>query len=478
MSFQPVIGLEVHAELNTETKMYCACRNEFGGEPNSRCCPVCTGMPGALPSLNKKAVEFALLAGAAMNAKIATKIVQSRKNYFYPDLPKGYQISQFALPLCTDGEFEYFFDGEVKRAAIRQIHIEEDAGKLIHLPGGGTMIDYNRCGVPLIEIVTQPIFHSPEQARAFLEALKTMLMYLGISDCRMQEGSLRCDVNVSLRKEGCDELMPRVEMKNVNTFSGAERAIRYEIERQTEILKSGGTVEQQTRRWDDEKRESFLLRNKENSADYRYFPEPDITPVEIPDTEIRKIKAMLPELEAAKRMRYINELHVSDASAAQISADPKIAHFFDECVELGALAEITANLILGQVQSCVNESKKDIAESGLTGENFAEVVKAIETSEISASAGKRAIAYLFENGGDASDAIEKLGLCQLSDKALIDALVEQVIEENPQAVSDYMAGKKNAFGFLTGQCMRKSGGRANPHMLCESIKENLERRFN
>ncbi len=478
MSFQPVIGLEVHAELNTETKMYCACRNEFGGEPNSRCCPVCTGMPGALPSLNKKAVEFAMMAGAAMNAKIAAKTAQSRKNYFYPDLPKGYQISQFALPLCTDGEFEYFFEGQVKRAAIRQIHIEEDAGKLIHLPSGETMIDYNRCGVPLIEIVTQPIFHSSEQARAFLEALKTMLMYLGICDCRMQEGSLRCDVNVSLREEDSNELMPRVEMKNVNTFSGAERAIEYEIKRQTGILKSGGKVEQQTRRWDDETRESFLLRSKENSADYRYFREPDIPVIEIPDAEIDRIKSKLPELEIAKRTRYISELHIPEAAAAQIGADPKVAAFFDECVGCGAAAENAANLILGQVQSCVNESKTDIAESGLNGENFAGVVKAIETSEISVSAGKRAVAYLFENGGSASDAIEKLGLCQLNDKAQIDALVEQIIEENPQAVSDYMAGKKNAFGFLTGQCMRKSGGSANPHMLCESIKEKLERRFN
>ncbi len=478
MSFQPVIGLEVHAELDTETKMYCTCRNEFGGEPNSRCCPVCTGMPGALPSLNKKAVEFAMLAGAAMNAKIASKTVQSRKNYFYPDLPKGYQISQFALPLCTDGEFEYFFEGEVKRAAIRQIHIEEDAGKLIHLPSGETLIDYNRCGVPLIEIVTQPIFHSPEQARAFLDALKTMLMYLGISDCRMQEGSLRCDVNVSLREDGCNELMPRVEMKNVNTFSGAERAIRYEIKRQTEILKAGGKVEQQTRRWDDEKRESFLLRSKENSADYRYFPEPDIPVIEISNEEKKQIKALLPEFEIAKRMRYINEMNVPEATAAQISANPKTARFFDKCIEFGASEETTANLIISQVQSCVNESKIEIAESGLTVESFAEVVKAIETSEISVSAGKRAVVYLFENGGSAGEAIEKLGLCQLSDRAQIDKLVAQVIEENPQAVSDYMAGKKNAFGFLTGQCMRKSGGRANPHMLCESIKENLERRVN
>lgn len=477
MSFEAVIGLEVHAELNTETKMYCSCRNEFGGEANSRCCPVCTGMPGALPCLNRKAIEFAMLAGAAVNADIANKTRQYRKNYFYPDLPKGYQISQFTIPLCTNGKFEYFYNREIKAAGIRQIHIEEDAGKLLHLPSGETKIDYNRCGVPLIEIVSDPVFNSPEQARAFLEALKTMLMYLGISDCRMQEGSLRCDVNVSLREAGSSELMPRVEMKNVNTFSGAERAMKYEIKRQTDILLAGGKVEQQTRRWDDEKRESFLLRSKENAADYRYFPEPDIPFIEISNEEIERIKKLLPELEVEKRQRYINKLGVADSSAAQISADPKLARFFDACIRRGTNAECAANLILGQVQSCVNESKTDIAESGLTADNFTDIIKAADEGRISLSAGKRAVAYLFENGGSAEDAIEKLGLSQLNDKASIDALVKRILDENPRAISDYMAGKKNAFGFLTGQCMRESGGRANPQILTESIKENLERRF-
>ena len=474
MKWQAVIGLEIHAELNTESKMYCSCKNEFGGVPNSRCCPVCTGMPGTLPRLNRRAVECAVLAGLAMNAKISERTLQCRKNYFYPDLPKGYQISQFHRPLCTDGVFEYFFRGKIERARIRQLHIEEDAGKLIHFTDGNTQIDYNRCGVPLIEIVTHPDFHSPEQARAFLEAVRVMLLYLGISDCRMQEGSLRCDVNVSLRREGEKVLAPRVEMKNVNTFSGAERAMEYEIRRQISVLEGGGEIHSETRRWDDERRESFLLRTKENAADYRYFPEPDLPPILVPRDMVKRLSAELPELEVQKRARYIGDFNLPQESAAQLSADPELARFFDKAVALGADAKSAANLLLGRVAECINESHTAISQSEITESAFADIIRLTQAGEISASAAKTAAAHIFTHGGDAKAVVEKLGLRQISDRAELERIAAMALGQNPQAVADYAAGKKNAFGFLTGQCMRLSRGSANPQLIAELLKEILE----
>ncbi len=475
MKWQAVIGLEVHVELKTESKMYCNCKNQFGGQPNTRCCPVCIGMPGTLPKLNKQAVEYAVLTGLAVDAKISSKTRQCRKNYFYPDLPKGYQISQFSAPLCTDGQFEYFYNNTACSARIRQIHIEEDAGKLIHSPSGETMIDYNRCGVPLIEIVTQPDFHSAEQARAFLESLRILLLYLGVSDCRMQEGSLRCDVNVSVRPVGSNVLMPRVEMKNINTFSGAERAIKYEIQRQCDILDNGGEIYQETRRWDDEANTSIVLRTKENAADYRYFPEPDIPYICISTEDVERIRENVPELEFAKKKRYIQQYGLAFDTAEQLSADPKLALFFDACVNNKAPAKETANLLLGQVLNCVNESGKSISDSGLTVENFTDIISYMCNDRISATSAKKAVAFLFNNAGTAENAVAELGIEQISDSVIIEKLVDMILQECPDAIADFKAGKKNALGYLTGQCMRQSGGKANPRLLSQILNEKMER---
>lgn len=475
MNWQAVIGLEVHVELKTKSKMYCSCKNQFGGQPNTRCCPVCTGMPGALPKLNKKAVEYAIRTGIAVEACIASETRQYRKNYFYPDLPKGYQISQFTLPLCTNGTFKYYYNNKACSARIRQIHIEEDAGKLIHSPNGETIIDYNRCGVPLIEIVTQPDFYSAEQARAFLESLKVLLLYLDVSDCRMQEGSLRCDVNVSVRTAGDTELMPRVEMKNINTFSGAERAIKYEIQRQCDILNSGGEVLQETRRWDDVTNTSAVLRTKENAADYRYFPEPDIPCICISSDDVQRIGKNIPELEFEKRRRYLEEYKLAFDTATQLSANHDLALFFDDCISGGAPVKETANLLIGQVLNCINDSGKSIVDSGLTAENFSDIIGCMCSDRISATSLKKAVAYLFDNGGTAEEAVAKLNLEQISDTHVIEELVDDILNENPEAISDFRAGKKNALGFLTGQCMRKSEGKANPRLLAVILNEKLER---
>lgn len=478
MNWEPVIGLEIHVELNTLSKMYCECENKFGGPPNTRCCPVCIGMPGTLPALNRQAVEHAISAGLAMHCEIAKETRQYRKNYFYPDLPKGYQISQYTLPLCRNGWLNYAAGGEEKRARIHQIHIEEDAGKLIHDPESGhTKIDYNRCGVPLIEIVTEPDFRSPEDARAFLETVRRMLLYLGISDCRMQEGSLRCDVNVSLRPQGQNVLGPRVEMKNVNTFSGAERAIRFELSRQAQILADGGRITQQTRRWDDERRESILLRTKETAADYRYFPEPDLPVLQISSHRVDALRRKLPELEGAKRTRYREVFGLSEEAVGHLIASPALAKFLDACVQGGARPVDAANMLLGEISQCINESGVELTDSALTPQSLLETLRLVRDGTISVSSAKRVIRRIFRSGESPKNAIQELGLVQLSDEAELVQVIDQVLDEQEQAVRDYHAGKRNALGFLTGQCMRKTGGRANPRLLSQILLKTLERRL-
>lgn len=467
MEFEAVIGLEVHAELNTKTKMYCRCENSFGGEPNTRVCPVCTGMPGALPNLNREAVLKAIAAGSMMNCEIAAEIHQSRKHYRYPDLPKGYQISQFSIPLCTNGSFDYFCGDKLCTAKIRQIHIEEDAGKLIH-DGDATYVDYNRCGVPLIEIVTEPCFSSSDEAVSFMEAVRVMLLDIGISDCRMEEGSLRADVNVSLRKKGEKALNPRVEMKNLATFSGARRAIDYEIDRQTKILLNGEDVLPLTRRWDDEKRVGITMRDKERASDYRFMPEPDIPCIEIPE-----LKLDLPESEAARRTRLLNVLSFSQAS--DISADISMTEFYDKTVALGIAPKTVANWLLGYVSQLCNDNLCAVYESNLTEGALYETLKLVENKKITVDGAKKVIYKLFNTGGKVKEIVSEFNLEVVVDEKLYDDIISAVIAENPKAVADYKAGKGSAAGFFIGQCMRRAGAAADATLFKNKITEVLRR---
>ena len=476
MKFEPVIGIEVHAELSTETKIYCSCKNKFGGEINSHCCPVCTGMPGALPVLNEKVVDYAIKAGLAMNCEITKSSKQDRKNYFYPDLPKAYQISQFDLPLCANGFIDIVVDGEKKKIGVTRIHIEEDAGKSIHdAVEGRTLLDYNRCGVPLIEIVSEPDMRSSADAREYLDTLKAILEYIGVSDCKMQEGSLRCDVNVSLRPEGQKEFGVRTEMKNVNTFSGAIKGIEYEIKRQTEILENGGVIEQETRRWDDASGKSLPLRSKEEAHDYRYFPEPDLMPIVISDEHIKEIADSIPELPHVKKQRYVDKLGLPEYDAGQLTSTKIVADFFEEVMANGVAAKPASNWIMGDVWGMMNERYLTMETLPFTAENLAKMIKRIGEGVISNTAAKQVLEAMFDSKKDPDVIIEDLGLKQVNDEGAILAIIDEVLEANPNSVEDYKNGKQQVVGFLVGQVMRASKGKANPQTVNQLIREALSK---
>ncbi len=474
MKFETVIGLEVHAELSTKTKIYCGCKNEFGGEPNTHCCPVCTGMPGTLPVLNKSVLDYAIKAGLAMNCEIARYSKQDRKNYFYPDLPKAYQISQFDLPVCKNGYIDITVDGEKKRIGITRIHIEEDAGKLIHDEKSGvSIVDYNRCGVPLIEIVTEPDLRSPEDAKIFLETLKSILEYTEVSDCKMQEGSLRCDVNVSLREEGAKEYGTRCEMKNVNSFSAALRAMQFEEKRQAEILVSGGIVEQETRRWDDARGISIVMRTKEDAHDYRYFPEPDLLPIEISDEWIERIKKTLPELPEARKERYVKDFGLPEYDASVLTSQKSMADYFDECISLGAKAKTVSNWMMVDVSRFMKENELETIP--FEPKKLVSLISLIENGTISMSAAKKVLSEMFLGESEPDEIVKKLGLAQLSDEGELIKMIEDVLKQNPKSVEDFKAGKEQAMGFLIGQTMRASKGKANPKVINKLLFEALSK---
>ncbi len=473
MDYETVIGLEIHAELSTNTKIYCGCKNEFGGEPNTHVCPVCSGMPGTLPVLNKKVVDYAIKAGLAMNCDITPYGKQDRKNYFYPDLPKAYQISQFDLPVCQHGHIDIEVEGQKRTIGITRIHIEEDAGKLVHDDyGSGSMVDYNRCGVPLIEIVTEPDLRSSEEARVFLDTLKSILEYTEVSDCKMQEGSLRCDVNVSVRPVGQKEFGTRCEMKNVNSFRAAVRAMDYERKRQIEVLEDGGEVVQETRRWDDTRGMSVVLRSKEDAQDYRYFPEPDLVPIVISDEWIEEIRATIPEMPAQRKARYVSEYGLPEYDAFIITASKHMADFFDACVAAGATPKTVANWLMGDILKVMND--KELEEIPFAAADLAKLIALIEGGTISNSAAKKVLDEMFANPHDPEEIVKEKGLVQISDEGAIKALVDEVIAANPQSVADYKAGKGKAMGFLVGQCMKASQGKANPQLINKLLKEALE----
>lgn len=473
-NYEVVIGLEVHAELATKTKIYCGCTTQFGGDVNTHTCPICTGQPGTLPVLNKKVVEYAIKAGLATDCSITKLGKQDRKNYFYPDLPKAYQTSQFDLPLCTNGNVEIEIDGVKKNIGLTRIHIEEDAGKLLHEAVEGTLVDYNRGGVPLIEIVSEPDMRSAEEAREYLTTLKSILETLQVSDCKMQEGSLRCDVNVSVRPFGQKELGIRTEMKNVNSFSAAYRAIQFEQKRQIAIIEDGGTVDQETRKWVEEKQESVILRSKENAQDYRYFPDPDLAMIEVSDEWLEEIKKDLPELPKAKFARYIKQYSLPEYDAGQISGSLAMSKLLDESIALGASPKQVANWIMGDISRILNEKALEASQIPFEARHLSDMIAAIEKGEISNTSGKRVIEVLFENQKNVNDIIKEKGLSQVSDKSSLEKIVDEVIANNEKSVADYKNGKAAALGFLVGQSMKASKGAGNPQMFNEILTEKLK----
>lgn len=476
MAWETVIGLEVHVELATASKIFCGCTTKFGGEPNTHCCPICMGMPGTLPVLNKKVLEYALKAGLALNCEITRYNKFDRKNYFYPDLPKAYQISQLYLPFARDGYIDIDTETGKKTIRIHEIHMEEDAGKLIHSDTENeTYPDYNRCGVPLIEIVTSPDFRSAKEVVAYLEKLKTILEYLGVSDCKMQEGSLRADVNLSVRKPGAAPGI-RTEMKNINSFKAIERAIDYESRRQTEVLESGGQVAQETRRWDDNQGKSFSMRSKENAKDYRYFPEPDILPISISEELLQKLKSEQPELCDEKKVRYMNDLGLSEYDADKLTQNKALADLFEETVRLCNEPKEVANWMLTQLLYEMNDKAVEPDNLTISPKVFAEFINIIVSGKVNKNVGKEIFTQVFLGGDnfDVNDYIIKNGLAMIDDASAIGDVVKKVIEVNRNAVDEYRAGKTKVLGFLVGQCMRQLKGKANPETINRIMLEELK----
>ncbi|CDA73831.1 aspartyl/glutamyl-tRNA(Asn/Gln) amidotransferase subunit B [Ruminococcus sp. CAG:579] len=473
--YEVVIGLETHAELSTESKIYCSCKNQFGLEVNSQVCPICMGMPGTLPTLNEKVVDYAIKMGHALNCTINRVCKQDRKNYFYPDLPKAYQISQSDVPLCENGYVDILSDGEVRRIGVTRIHIEEDAGKLLHSDKfhGSSLVDLNRCGVPLIEIVSEPDMKSSAEAKIYLETLKSILKYLDICDCKMQEGSIRCDVNVSVHKPG-EPLGTRTEMKNVNSFSAAVRGIDYEINRQIEILEAGGTITQETRRWDDVKGVSTSMRSKEDAQDYRYFPEPDLLTIVVEQERVDELKKQIPELPNAKLLRYVNDFGITLKEATFVSESVELAGLFDECTAKGKAAPKSyISWIVGDLVKYLNDTGKTIADTKLTADKLIDLVDVINAKTISNASGKKVFAVLLEQDKAVKDIIAELGLSQVSDSAALEKIADEVLAANEKSVADFKNGKTNALGYLVGQCMKASKGKANPGMMKEIITKKL-----
>ena len=474
--YELIVGLEVHAELSTKTKIFCSCRAEFGAEPNTHICPVCMALPGALPVLNEKVVEYAVKAGLATNCEIEKNSKNDRKNYFYPDLPKSYQISQFDKPLCNNGYIEIEDDnGNPKKIRILRIHIEEDAGKLNHNEfGAGALVDLNRAGVPLIEIVSEPDFRSTGEVDRYLKKLKSILQYIDVSDCKMQEGSFRADVNVSVHKKG-EPFGTRTEMKNINSFKSITRLIDYEKERQIYELEHGNTIEQETRRWDDLEGRTFSMRNKEDSQDYRYFPEPDLVAIKLSDEYIENIRKELPEMPESRKERYMNKYGLSEKDSNSITASKYLSDFFEKAGEIANDYKSVCNWLNSDIARILNEKEMEPEEIPFTAEELAEMVTLINKGTISTSIGKKVLDELFENPKSPSKIIEEKGWVQISDEGAIKEVVLKVLAENEQSVADYKAGKDRALGFLVGQAMKQTKGKANPKMLNEMFISELNK---
>ncbi|MDU2064054.1 MAG: Asp-tRNA(Asn)/Glu-tRNA(Gln) amidotransferase subunit GatB [Sporomusaceae bacterium] len=479
MRYETVIGLEVHSELKTKTKIFCGCSTQFGSEQNTNVCPVCLGLPGVLPVLNEKVVEFAIRAGLALNCTILPFSKFDRKNYYYPDLPKNFQTSQYDLPIAVNGYLDIEVDGETRRIGITRVHMEEDAGKLVH--AGTTisnsdysLVDYNRTGVPLIEIVSEPDIRTPEEAKAYLEKMKSILEYIDVSDCKMEEGSLRCDANVSLRPVGQEEFGTKAEMKNLNSFRAVQRALEYEVERQTEVLEDGGEIIQETRTWDEAKGITASLRSKEQAHDYRYFPEPDLVPIVTSDERIAEIRASLPELPDARRERLMAEHGLSSYDAGVITASRAMAEYFDAVVSHKADAKAAANYLMGEVSKHLNNEGLSVKECPVAPEKLAGLLQLIDKGTISSKIAKTVFEEMWKTGHDAEQIVKDKGLVQISDEGAILAIVDSVIAANPQSIADYKGGKEKALGFLVGQIMKQTKGRANPEMVNKMLRDRIQ----
>jgi len=477
MDYEVVIGLEVHSELKTKSKIFCGCSTKFGAEQNTNVCPVCLGLPGVLPVINEKVVEFAIKAGLAVNCKILPFSKFDRKNYYYPDLPKNFQTSQYDLPIALNGHLDVEVNGETKRIGITRIHMEEDAGKLVH---AGTiansdyaLVDYNRTGVPLIEIVSEPDIRSAEEAKAYLEKLKAILEYLDVSDCKMEEGSLRCDANISLRPRGTTAFGTKTEIKNLNSFKAVQRALEYEIERQIEVLEDGGRIIQETRSWDETKGITVSMRSKEQAHDYRYFPEPDLVPIVVDPAKVEEIRAGLPELPDARKKRLMEDYGLSGYDASVITASRAMADYFDETVKAKADAKAAANWLMGEVSKHLNAANLSIIDCPVSPEKLAGLIALLDKGTISSKIAKTVFEDMWTSGKDAEVIVKEKGLVQISDTGEIEAIVDSVIAANPQSVADFKAGKDKALGFLVGQIMRQTKGRANPEMVNKLLRERL-----
>lgn len=473
--YEVVIGLEVHAQLKTKSKIFAPDGTEFGKEPNTETCPITLGMPGVLPVLNKECVNMGIKTGLALNCEIPSRCKFDRKQYFYPDLPKGYQISQYDEPICVNG----YIDIKGKRIGITRAHLEEDAGKLVHAGSAGgiagssySLVDLNRAGTPLLEIVSEPDMRSSDEARAYMEELRNIVRYIGVCDGNLEEGSMRCDANISIMPKGSKEFGTRAEIKNVNSFSALQRAIEYEIDRQIEIVEEGGEVVQETRLWDDNSRETKSMRGKEDAHDYRYFPEPDLMPLEISREWVDEIRTSLPELPEAKRQRYMS-LGLSEYDAGVIVEQMGLALFFDKVLELGATPKIAVNFIMGEIAAYLKEEHIEISDTKLTPENLAELISLIEKKTISNNIGKQIIIDMMKDGTKASEIVEKRGLSQISDEGAIKEICQKVVDSNPDNVEKYKSGKTQLLGFFVGQVMKETKGRANPKVVNDLMKEIL-----
>ena len=474
--YETVIGLEVHVELATRTKIFCSCSTRFGGAPNTHTCPVCTGMPGALPVLNKKVVEYAMAVGLAANCKINQLCKFDRKNYFYPDNPQNYQISQLYLPICHDGWVEIeTAQGQKKKIGIHEIHMEEDAGKLIHDEWEDcSLVDYNRSGVPLIEIVSEPDMRSADEVIAYLEKLRLMIQYLGASDCKLQEGSMRADVNLSVREAGSSEFGTRTEMKNLNSFKAIARAIEGERQRQIELLEDGKAVIQETRRWDDNKESSKPMRSKEDAKDYRYFPDPDLPPVVISDQWIEKVRAAQPELRDEKMERYQKEYGLPAYDASILTESKAMADLFEETVKLCQKPKEASNWLMVEAMRLLKEKAMEPEEMGLSAASLAALIDMVESKEINRTIAKTVFQEMFDQDLDPRQYVKEHGLGMVADDGALRKAIEQVMEENPQSVADYKSGKTKAMGYLVGQTMKAMKGKADPASVSSMVKEMLE----
>ena len=474
-SYEPSIGLEVHAELSTRTKVFCGCSTAVGAPANAQVCPVCLGFPGVLPVLNRRVVEFALRAALAMNCEIVRPSIFERKGYYYPDLPKNFQISQKRAPLGRKGHLEVAVNGEAKRVGIYDVHIEEDAAKLLHPEDDRehSLVDFNRSGMPLLEIVSDPDMHSAAEAEAYMNSIRDMLLYLGISECRMEQGQLRFEASVSLRPEGAAELGTRVEIKNLNSFRAVIGAVEHEIWRQGQALDAGETLVQETRLWDDERGVTEPMRTKETAMDYRYFPEPDLTPLVVDDEWIGRIRAELPELAGARRRRLVAECGLSEYDAGILTGDKALADLFEGTVAAGAPAKAAANWLTGEFLRLMKEGGLEAAQTKLEPKALADLIALVEKGTLSAPAAKQVFGKLFEAGGSPAEMVKELGLAQISDEDELGGVVDEVIGEHPDAAENFRQGKEQALKFLVGQVMRKTRGRANPQLVNEVLRRKL-----